>query len=85
MNDNLPRESLSQEIDTQHQLAGEDQITCVDPGVDAFDLEGMLQLQDLPSFEDGDHPMICENLGPESPHSLRLESGNLWLACTIYL
>ncbi|OKP09799.1 hypothetical protein PENSUB_4809, partial [Penicillium subrubescens] len=65
-----------------HHPAVEDQISCVNPGVEAFDFNDILHLQDLPSSGDEDHPINCDNLGPESQCPLNFESGDLGLACT---
>ncbi|KAJ5267204.1 hypothetical protein N7478_010012 [Penicillium angulare] len=59
------KDSLPQVINTQHQSAVEDQIPCVNPGVEAFDFDDILQLPDLPSSGDQDYPMICHDLGSE--------------------
>lgn len=75
-------DSLPQEINSQHQPAVEDQTSCVNPGVEASDFEDIRQLQVLPSSGDEDHPMIYDNLGPESKHPLGFESGDPGLACT---
>ncbi|KAJ5263959.1 hypothetical protein N7478_011564 [Penicillium angulare] len=75
------KDSLPQVINTQHQSAVEDQIPCVNPGVEAFDFDDILQLPDLPSSGDQDHPMICHDLGLESQDSLSFESGDSELAC----
>ncbi|KAJ5534520.1 hypothetical protein N7527_000774 [Penicillium freii] len=47
--------SLSQEINTRHQPAVQYQTLCVNPGVEAFGFDDILQLQDLPGSGDGDH------------------------------
>jgi hypothetical protein len=79
LNDSLPQESNTQH---QHHPAVEDQISCINPGVEAFDFNDILHLQDLPSSGDEDHPINCDNLGPESQCPLNFESGDLGLACT---
>ncbi|EGC40658.1 conserved hypothetical protein [Histoplasma capsulatum var. duboisii H88] len=75
-------DSLPQEINTQLLPVVEDQESCFNLGVEALDFEDILQLQDLSSSGDEDHPMICDNLGPESAHRLGFESGDPRLACT---
>lgn len=75
-------DSLPQEINTQRLPAVEDQASCIDLGVEALDFEDTLQLQDLPSSGDEDHPMICDSLGPESAHRSGFEPDHPGLACT---
>ncbi|KUM61395.1 hypothetical protein ACN42_g5710 [Penicillium freii] len=75
-------DSLSQEMNTQHQPAVQYQTSCVNPGVEAFGFDDILQLQDFPGSGDEDHPMIYDNLGPESQHPLDFELGDPGLTCT---
>ncbi|KAJ6004590.1 hypothetical protein N7540_012967 [Penicillium herquei] len=75
------RDSLPQEKPPQHQSDAEDQASCVNPEIDAFDFDDISQLPDLPSCEDEGHRMICHDLGLESRDTLGFGSGNPGLTC----
>ncbi|KAJ5101086.1 hypothetical protein N7456_007138 [Penicillium angulare] len=76
------RDSLPQETDPLHQSDMEDQTSCVNPEIDALEFDDILQLQDLPSSGDEDHPMFCHDLGLESQYSLGFGPYYSERACT---
>lgn len=76
------KDALPSKPKIQPQPTSEDQTTCADSDVEAYDWDSLLQLQDLPGSGDDGHPTIRDYMAPEPSRFPSFESSNLSLSCT---